>query len=48
MLVDSTEYRELGGNYFNKRQQEPLAHRLVKRLEGLGFRVSLEPVLVAA
>jgi len=48
MLRDGTEYRELGGDYFDKRQQEPLQYRLVKRLEGLGFRVSLEPVPVAA
>lgn len=47
MLRDGTAYRELGGDYFDRRQPEPLQRRLVKRLEGLGFKVALEPIVVA-
>jgi transposase len=35
-------YRELGGDYFDKRRPEATAQRLVKRLEHLGFQVSLQ------
>jgi transposase len=37
-------YRELGGNYFDNRRPEATAGRLVKRLEQLGFAVSLQQV----
>lgn len=43
LLRDGTEYRELGGDYFDKRNQEQLQRTLVKRLEGLGLKVVLEP-----
>lgn len=48
MLRNRTEYRELGGDYFDKRNIERLQRTLVKRLEGLGFQVALEPTVVAA
>ena len=48
MLRDGTEYRELGGDYFDNRNHEQLQRRLVKRLEGLGYSVSLEPTGGAA
>lgn len=35
-------YRELGGDYFDRRRPEATAKRLVKRLERLGFQVSLQ------
>ena len=35
-------YRELGGNYFDNRRPEATAKRLVKRLELLGYAVSLQ------
>lgn len=35
-------YRELGGNYFDQRRPEATAKRLVKRLERLGYQVSLQ------
>lgn len=35
-------YRELGGDYFDKRRPEATAKRLVKRLELLGFHVTLQ------
>jgi transposase len=39
-------YHELGGDYFDKRRPEATAQRLVKRLEHLGFQVSLQPTQV--
>jgi len=41
-------YHELGGDYFDRRNPEAVSKRLVKRLEKLGYQVSLqlEPVLV--
>lgn len=35
-------YRELGSDYFDKRRPEATAKHLVKRLERLGFQVSLQ------
>ena len=48
MLRDGTEYRDLGGDYFEKRNKEKLQRNLVRRLEGLGLQVMLEPAAVAA
>lgn len=48
MLRDGTEFRELGSNFFDKRNQEQLQRRLVRRLEGLGVQVTLQPVATAA
>jgi hypothetical protein len=36
-------YRDLGLDYFDKLNKEHLQHSLVKRLEKLGNRVTLEP-----
>ena len=41
-------YRELGGDYFDKQKPEATARRLVKRLEQLGFQVSLHSCLPVA
>ena len=35
-------YRELGGDYFDQRRPEVTAKRLIKRLEQLGYSVSLQ------
>ena len=43
MLKQGTTYRELGGNYFDKRNLLRTTRRLVKRLEALGHRVILAP-----
>lgn len=48
MLRDGTEYRDLGGDYFDKRNKEKLQRNLVRRLEGLGLKVMLEQAAVAA
>ena len=36
-------YRELGGDYFDQRRPEATTNRLVKRLERMGFQVTLQP-----
>src|SRR5439155_276355 len=44
ILRDGTCYRDLGPDYFDRLNPEGLRRRLTKRLEGLGFKVSLEPL----
>jgi transposase len=44
LLTDGTVYHDLGGNYFDERDRQAVERRLVYRLQGLGYRVSLEPV----
>ena len=44
LLERSCEYEELGGDYFDKRDRQFVERRLVRRLEGLGYKVSLDPV----
>lgn len=43
MLRDGTEYRELGGNYFDLLRPERTRNRLVRRLQRLGLDVILQP-----
>jgi serine/threonine protein kinase len=45
MLRDGSEYHNLGSDYFDRRNQEQLQRHLVKRLENLGYKVSLEASL---
>ena len=42
LLREGTSYRELGGNYFDERDREATTRRSVRRLERLGFKVTLE------
>jgi transposase len=41
VLTEGTAYRDLGGNYFDERDRQGVERRLVHRLEGLGYTVSL-------
>jgi hypothetical protein len=43
ILKAPVEYRDLGADYFDKLHPGRLKKKLVKRLEGLGFQVTLEP-----
>ena len=36
-------FKELGGNYFDERERQAVEKRLVRRLEQLGYQVSLHP-----
>jgi transposase len=40
---EGTVYTDLGANYFDERSKEATTRRTVKRLERLGYKVTLEP-----
>jgi transposase len=42
IMRDGTTYRELGADYHDRRDAERAAHRHVRRLEALGYRVTVE------
>jgi transposase len=44
LLTEGTVYHDLGGNYFDERDRQAVERRLVHRLEGLGYKVSLDPL----
>jgi len=44
MLGHDTEYKELGGDFFEKQNLEGLKKAYRKKLERLGFKVTLEPI----
>jgi len=48
MLKYDVEYQDLAVDYFDERDPEHLRHYLVKRLERLGYQVSLTPQTEAA
>jgi transposase len=43
LLRDGTVYHDLGPRYFDERDRQATERRLVRRLEGLGYKVTLEP-----
>jgi len=47
ILTRHEPYRELGVAYFDERDRQAVERRLVKRLQGLGYEVSLRPVAAA-
>jgi transposase len=47
MLIRDESYRELGASYFDGRRQAHLVDQLTRRIERLGYRVTLEPVAAA-
>jgi transposase len=42
ILTERKPYHELGGTYFDQREREQLERRLVRRLERLGYNLSLQ------
>ena len=48
LLREGTTYRELGDRYFDERDRQAVERRLVYRLEGFGYKVTLEPMGSAA
>lgn len=42
VLSRRTPYQELGGNYFDRLNQEALKNRLLRKLEALGLKVTIE------
>jgi transposase len=47
MLCRNEPYRELGANYFDDHRRAHLADQLTRRIERLGYRVTLEPLTAA-
>jgi transposase len=41
VLTEDREYEEPGGNYFDERDRQTVQRRLVRRLEQLGYHVTL-------
>jgi transposase len=48
LLTRRTPYTDLGADYFEERDREAVQHRCVRRLERLGYNVSLVPITQAA
>jgi hypothetical protein len=48
MLKTNQGYRELGGNYLDRIHKESLQRYHVKRLQNLGFAVTLDPGFAAS
>lgn len=48
LIKNQETYRELGGDYFDKLNPQTVAKRLVRRLETLGYNVTLEQALPVA
>jgi hypothetical protein len=48
MLTTGELYNDLGGDYFQRRDPEREAKRLIKRLEALGHLVTLQPTTSTA
>jgi transposase len=44
LLKDGTDYQDLGGDYFDRHHAPHLQKQLVRRLERLGYQVTLAPV----
>jgi transposase len=43
LLQRHVPYQELGANFFDEHERDALQHRLVRRLEHLGYQVALQP-----
>ncbi|MBI2954695.1 MAG: transposase [Chloroflexi bacterium] len=48
IIKEGTEYHDLGGNYYDLRDRILTQNRLVRRLERLGLKVTVEPPEAAA
>lgn len=43
-LTEAATYHDLGVHYFDERNRHAVERRVVRRLEGLGYKVTLDPV----
>lgn len=48
MLAEERDYADLGGNFFDERERALVQRRLVRRLEHLGLKVTVEPAQASA
>ena len=44
LLADNSDYQDLGGDYFVRRDTDRQRQRAVAQLQALGYRVALEPL----
>jgi len=44
MIKNGTRYKDLGPDFFDKRNKDGIVKRSIKRLEALGFEVSVKPL----
>ena len=42
LKTPGTVYQDLGANYFDERNKQPVVRREIRRLEALGYRVTVE------
>jgi hypothetical protein len=43
ILSHKEPYQDLGANYFDERDRQAVQRRLVRRLEQLGYQVTIQP-----
>ncbi|MEK7352926.1 MAG: IS110 family transposase, partial [Chloroflexota bacterium] len=43
IIHDKTNYFDLGANYFDKRKSSAVVHNSIRRIEQLGYKVTIEP-----
>jgi len=48
ILKEEVDYKDLGGDYFQKRNEEKTTRRLVRQLEQFGYQVELKRLKAAA
>ena len=48
LLARKEDYRDLGRDYFDQRSRQTIERNAVRRLQKLGYKVTLEPVAAAA
>lgn len=48
MLENNEPYKELGATYLDERIKPQVIRRMKQRIEQLGYRVTIEPVLAAS
>jgi len=48
IIREGTVYKDLGADYLDQRRRETVTHYAVRRLEKLGYKVTLEPLQPAA
>jgi hypothetical protein len=48
VLAQRVGYRELGGDYFDRQHRQTQQQRLVKKLEAMGLKVTVEALPEAA
>jgi len=44
MIRDGTRYKDLGPDYFDKRDKQAIVMRSIKRIQSLGFAVTITPI----